>query len=159
MAIKAHNESGFVVTVKLPNGNRFEQEFNYAEIGKALSLWGIRNGFSQALTDCIAGEKDTAKALEKLEKKALAFLNNEVPKEGGVGRSFESKVAEEAFKLTVEILRNLGLKKTEAEGLVDEGKALALIAKRANQSEEAVMAQIVAKAQRRVDDASIIPAA
>lgn len=157
MAIKSHNDNGFVVTVKLPNGNRFDQEFHYGNLSNALSAWAVRNGFSQALTDCIAGEKDTAKALAKLEKKALAFLSNEVPKEGGVGRSFESKVAEETFKLTVEILRNLGLKKAEAEDMADAGTALAFIAKRANSDEEAVAKQIVAKAQRRVDDASIIP--
>lgn len=160
MAIKTQNEQGFVVSVKLPDGSRWEQEIQYEALSAGLTAWAVRNGFSQAFTDTIAGCKDTATARSKLEAKATAFSRNEVPTERGAGsRSFESKVAEEAFKITVEILRNLGLKKAEAEDLVDSGKALSLLETKTQLTAEQIQSQILAKAQRRVDDCSLIPAA
>lgn len=156
MAIKSHNSESFTVSVKLPDGSRWEHEIFYSSLSENMSAWAVRNGFSQAFTDKIAGVKDAQEARVKLEEKRLAFERDEVPAERVGGRSFASKLAAETFTLTVEILRKLGLKKAEAEDLVDAGKAVALIAKRANSTEEEVMAQIVTKAQRRVDDADIL---
>jgi hypothetical protein len=156
MAIKSHDDLGFVVSVKLPDGNRWEHPVSYASLSNAMSAWAVRNGFSQAFTDCIAGTKETAAAVKKLNAKAAAFDADEVPTERVGGRSFANRLAAETFSLTVEVLRKLGLKKAEAEDMVDAGTAVAFIAKRANAAEDVVMAQIVTKAQRRVDDADIL---
>lgn len=156
MAIKSHNAESFIVSVKLPDGSRWEHEVTYQSLSEGMASWAIRNGFSQAFTDCIAGVKTTDAAVKKLAAKATAFDNDEIPTERVGGRSFANRLAAETFSLTVEVLRKLGLKKAEAEDMVDAGTAIAFIAKRANAAEDAVMAQIVAKAQRRVDDADIL---
>lgn len=159
MGIKSHNESGFVVSVKTPSGEYHEFEFEYrSERLSAIDAWAIRNGFSQAMTDCIAGAKDQTVAEKKLATKYASFMRGEVPREGGIGRGFANEFEKELHAVMVAILRKLGMKAADAADLADDYEsAVRRIAESVKADADTVAAQLKAKAQRRVDDKDILP--